>query len=159
MFDLEQEIAAWGTKVHQGRCRPEAEMAELRDHLHCEIERGRDQGLSEEAAFRAAIARLGAAPELAAEHAKNRSLLAKGCALAARVDRFDGPPLSGRQHLLLLAHAVVWAALMLASSLLLARSAAPDLLAYLLVGVQVPCWWASEQILRRSLDPKPPVGA
>lgn len=158
MFDLEKEIAAWSAKVHQGRCRPEAEIAELQDHLHCEIERGRTRGLTEEAAFRAALVRLGEAPALAAEHAKNRSLLAAGCALAARLDRYDGPPLDRRQHRLVLAHAVVWASLILASSWLLSSSATPDKLALLLIGVQLPCWWACEQILRRSFLPKPPAG-
>jgi hypothetical protein len=155
MFDLEKEVAAWSESVHADRCRRAESVAELSDHLHCEIDRARASGMSDEAAFTAAVARLGAAPELAAEHAKNRNLLQAGCAAALRYERSVSPGQRG----LLLAHAILWAALILASSLVLSKSAAPATLGYLLIGVLVPSWWASEQILRRALRPKRAGGA
>ncbi|MCU1348966.1 MAG: hypothetical protein JWO56_1996, partial [Acidobacteria bacterium] len=86
MFDLDREVASWSAKVHAERCQPAAGVAELTDHLYCEIDRGRARGLSDEEAFRAAIARVGSAPELTTEHAKNRSALGTVCRVAARLD-------------------------------------------------------------------------
>jgi hypothetical protein len=59
---------------------------------------------------------------------------------------------------LLLAHGFVWAALMIASALLLKKAAAPETYAWLLTLVFIPLSFASEQILRRALrlsDPRP----
>ncbi|HET9273191.1 MAG TPA: permease prefix domain 1-containing protein [Methyloceanibacter sp.] len=140
MFDLDKEIANWSAAVHAGRCRSEASVAELRDHLYCEIERARAEGLTEEQAFSAAVAKLGSAPELAAENAKNRSLLAAVCA----AERPRGP-----QGKFLMAHGIVWAAVMIGSALL--SIAGPMGYVFLLTLVLVPSWFASEQILRRAL--------
>ncbi len=140
MFDLDKEIANWSAAVHAGRCRSEASVAELRDHLYCEIERGRTEGLTEQQAFAAAVAKLGSAPELASENAKNRSLLATVCAS----ERGRGP-----QGRFLMAHAIVWAAVMIGSALL--SIAGPMGYIFLLICVLVPSWWASEQILRRAV--------
>lgn len=151
MFDLEKEVAAWSEAVYADRCSRAAGVAELSDHLYCEIDRGRASGLSDEAAFRAAVARLGAAPALAAEHVKNRSLLQRACAAAMRYER-SGWKREDRS--LLLAHAILWAALMLAYSLVAHRAMARDVAVWLLLGVLMPCWWASEQLLRRALRAK-----
>jgi hypothetical protein len=154
MFDLEREVARWSEDVHAGRCGGGGDGAELTDHLHCEIERGRSLGLSDEQAFAAAVARVGAARELAAEHAKNRTLLQTACA-ATRAERGVG---GGGARKLLTAHAILWAALMIASSLVLAsmqlssEAAAAGATTWFLVGVLMPCcWMVSEQILRRAL--------
>jgi hypothetical protein len=158
MFDLEKEVAAWSEAVHAGRCSQAASVAELSDHLYCEIDRARAGGLSDEQAFAAAVAKLGPAPELAAEHAKNRSLLQTGCAAAARYERSEP---SGKRRGLLVAHAIIWAVLTIASALVW-KSAAPaasGAFEWLLIGVFVPSWLASEQILRRALRAKPRAGA
>ncbi len=156
MFDLEREVAAWSEAVHAGPCRRAGSVAELADHLYCEIERARAEGLADEQAFAAAVAKLGNGPELAAEHAKNRSLLASGCALAARYD----PPMGGRgSRGLLVAHGIVWAALTVSAALLLSKYGAREAFNWLLIVGLVPSWLASEQILRRALRPRPAARA
>ena len=156
MFDLDKEVTAWSEAVYAGRCRRAASVAELSDHLYCEIDRARADGLPDEQAFAAAVAKLGSGPELAAEDAKNRSVLQTACATAARSER----GLTGEHRKLLLAHAILWAALILGSSLVLSKTAAPKSLEMLFVSLLIPIWWASEQLLRRALRrPKPTVGA
>lgn len=148
MFDLDREVTAWSTSVHAERCRPVAEVAELTDHLYCEIERGRAEGLSDEEAFHAAIARLGSASMLTAEEAKNRSALGTACQVAAKL---DGAGVRREHRGVLLGHALIWASLILATSLLLSKTAVRDVFSLLLVVVFVPLWWASEQLLRTAL--------
>jgi hypothetical protein len=156
MFDLDREVAAWSAAVYAERCQPAAGVEELSDHLYCEIDRARGEGLSEEEAFNAAIARLGSAPELKAEHAKNRSALGAACQVVAKADRLGASPEYRR---LLLAHALVWAAVMIASALVLKKTAAPETFGWLLIGVFFPLWWASDQILRRAVRRRPAGGA
>jgi hypothetical protein len=151
MFDLEREVESWSTAVHGERCRPAAEVAELRDHLYCEIERGRAEGLSDEDAFRAAIARLGSAEALSAEHTKNRSLLGTVCQTAARL---ESSPKKPEHRQLLLANAVIWASLILGASLILSKSATPLVMQFLIVGVCGPLWFASDQLLRAAMRPR-----
>jgi hypothetical protein len=141
MFDLDQEVAAWSATVHAERCQPSPGVAELTDHLYCEIDRGRAAGLSDEAAFRTAIARLGPASNLTAEHAKNRSV---ACQIAAKL---DGPGLSAEHRRLLLAHAIVWTALMIGAAMLTKRLSYD----WLLTTIFISLWLASDQILQRAL--------
>jgi hypothetical protein len=147
MFDLEREVTAWSEGVHAGRCRGSAGAAELKDHLYCEIESARGEGLSDEAAFAEAVRKLGRAGELAAENAKNQSALGTACAVAEKLDG-AGPKSRG----LLLAHAIVWAAITVASALL-AKASAASSSAFLwqMLLVLLPGWIATEQILRRAL--------
>jgi hypothetical protein len=152
MFDLEKEVETWSRAVHADRCRAGESIAELSDHLLCEIEHGRGEGLSAEQAFKAAVMKLGSAPQLAAESAKNRSLLQVAC--AATRDTDSG---SSSARGLLQAHAILWAAVMVASALL--SMPAPMGYIWLLIGVLIPGWWASEQILRRALRLNRPAGA
>jgi hypothetical protein len=157
MFDLEREVAAWSKAVHADGCRNAASMAELGDHLHCEIDRGRAEGLSDEEAFRAAVARLGPASLLKAEHRKNRSIFGRGLAAAARYDRSQ----AGDEHRgLFLAHGLLWASLIIATSLVLSKADAPGTAASLLITlVFVPTWWGSQLLLLRALRGKPRGGA
>ena len=152
MFDLEKEVLAWSEAMQVEGCRKSASSEELVDHLYCEIDRARKAGLSDEEAFAGAVVKLGKKQDLSQEHAKNRSLFGTACAAVARYERAsgDGP---GRQ--LLIAHAIVWAALMIALSAVLSKAAAPATQGWLLTGVMVPCWWASELVLRRALRGKP----
>jgi hypothetical protein len=152
MFDLNREVAAWSEAVHADRCRRAGSVAELTDHLYCEIDRGRTAGLSDEQAFAAAVEKLGAAPQLQAEHAKNRTLVQTACAVLMRYERGAASRLQRR---LLTAHALLWGALMLVWALLSAKSTAPAASGWMLIGVLMPCWWASELILRRALRVKP----
>jgi hypothetical protein len=153
MFDLEKEVAAWSEALHARRCRSAADVAETVDHLYCEIDLQRAEGRSDEEAFRLAVAKLGAQPDLAAEAAKNRSLLASACSTARheRPARAQGP--------FLITHALLWAALMLGTSLVLSRSRVPNTASLVLVLVLIPGWWTSEHLLRRVLRDKPTGGA
>ncbi|HTQ81171.1 MAG TPA: hypothetical protein VMM92_14325 [Thermoanaerobaculia bacterium] len=154
MFDLEKEVAAWSEAVHAGRCGHAGEVAELSDHLYCEIDRARATGLSDEQAFAAAVAKLGSRPELAAEHAKNRSLLQAGCAALLNGER----SLARGERRLLIAHGLLWAALMLVYSLVSVKLEVPRTSGWLLSCVLIPGWFASELLLRRALRMKPRSG-
>jgi hypothetical protein len=145
VFDLEREVAAWSSAVHEGRCRTASEVAELSDHLYCEIDRARAEGLSDEEAFRTAIARMGSAPQLAEEHAKNRSALRRS---VCRALADDARP---EHRAPLVAHALIWAALLLATTMVLVGQGAADAWGWFWIGVFVPLWWASDQLLRNVL--------
>jgi hypothetical protein len=145
MFDLDREVASWSATLQGERCHDAARVAELTDHLYCEIDRARAEGRSDEEAFRTAVARLGSVTELTAEHAKNRSAV---CRVAAKIE----PPLQYPGHRgPLIAHAFIWASLILASSVMFSKSEAPNLYGYLLTGVCVPLWWVSDRLPRSAL--------
>ncbi len=148
MFDLEREVAAWSATVYAGRCRRAESVAELSDHLWCEIDRGRAAGMSDPAAFAAAVAKVGEASALAAEVARSRSWLGAAWAAVVRHERAN----LGHRGLFV-AHGLVWAALMIAVAVALksAPSTAPSTFLWLLICVLVPGQWASELILRRAL--------
>ncbi len=153
MFDLDHEVAAWSATVHAGRCQPSASLAELSDHLYCEIDRARAEGHTDQEAFRIATTRLGSTPELNAEYAKNRSALGTVCQIAAKL---DGPMPAGPEHRrLLLGHAVIWATLMIASSLVLKETGASQASVLLLTVIFIPLWQASDPLLRRALRRRP----
>ncbi len=156
MFDLEREIKAWSEAALEGACRDAAGVAELTDHLWCEVERARSGGLSDEQAFHAAVAKLGPAKSFAAEHAKNRSLLGEACAIAARLE--GGGP-RGSHKELLVTHSLFWAGLMLVLAFMLPKGADRDAPGWLFVAVLIPAWWTSEQLLRRALRRPPRGGA
>lgn len=144
MFDLKTEIAAWSEAAHADRCRGSERTAELVDHLHCEIDRARADGLSDEAAFKVAVAKVGDGNAIAAEHAKNRSWIGTLCALAAREERLA----SGARGPLL-AHAVLWSALIVATAIVLSADRA--LSSTMLLMVMVPGWLASHELMRATL--------
>ena len=48
MFDLEKEVHAWCASIHPSGWKRGARIAELKDHLFCEIERLSADGLTEE---------------------------------------------------------------------------------------------------------------
>jgi hypothetical protein len=148
VFDLDREIAAWSTAVHDGRCRSAEEAAELRDHLYCEVERAHAEGLSEEDAFHAAIARLGSATQLQAEHAKNRSLFGTVCRAIAR---YDGLVANPEHRRLLIANALIWASLQFSSALIVSGQDLPKAYGWLSIGVIPPLWWASDRLLRAAM--------
>jgi len=148
MFDLDQEVAAWTAAAFASRCRREASIAELTDHLYCELARGRAEGLDDKQAFHAAITRLGSPREFAAEEAKNNSVFQKGCAIALRWER--SIPGSERRGLMLV-NALLWAAVMIASATLWKRGGGPPTIGWVLLTVLTSGWWASEAVLRRAV--------
>ncbi len=151
MFELDREVANWTSAAYADQCRRSDSLAELRDHLYCEIEQGRATGLTDEHAFAAAVAKIGPGVRLAAEHAKNRSWLGRACATLERWDRWDS---GGGQRGLLVGHGILWAALTI-SLALFTRGSSKDFGMWLIV-ILVPCWLGSEQILRQALKQRPP---
>lgn len=144
MFNLDREVASWSDAVNAERCQPSAGAAELSDHLYCEIERRRQEGLTDEAAFHAAVARLGTAGDLSSEHVKNRSAIGVAC-------RFLGHQQGkSRSRLLRLevAHAVIWATLFIVTASVLKMTAVPGVSAWLLTAIFIPLWLASQQIVQ-----------
>jgi hypothetical protein len=157
MFDLAKAVATWIRGIEVQDCEltgSSVRKAELLDHLYCEIDAGRARGLDDERAFAAAIARLGSAEGIRAEHAKNRPAFWTSLAAVANCERAWLGRLDEHRGALI-GHALVWASLILGSSLILAKSALPHTSSLLLTLVFVPGWWVSDQILRRALRGKP----
>ncbi len=82
MFELEPAVNQWCAEVSRRITDSDDLRAELKDHLYCEIESLRDQGLSEEQAFRLAVQKLGDPTELVSEYRENRRLLSVFCKAA-----------------------------------------------------------------------------
>ena len=149
MFDLDREVTASSEAVHPDPCGGATRIAELKDHLYCEIDRARSEGLSDEQAFAAAVAKVGPSKQLAGEHAKNRSMLKAACAAAMSDERRDG---NARYRGPLMAHAIVWASLLVGTSLVVSATDASLGSGLMLITIMTALWWASEQILRRALQ-------
>lgn len=75
MFNLDREIDAWCRSIRLKGGKRASSTAELKDHLHCEVGRLSEEGLSEEQAFLAATERMGNVEELRLEYSKNRNLV------------------------------------------------------------------------------------
>lgn len=75
MFDLDQAVHRYCSSVSTSWFRRSAQIAELEDHLYCEIERLVVGGASPERAFVQATSKLGETAELQREFGKNRRRL------------------------------------------------------------------------------------
>lgn len=129
LFDLEREIDAWSEKAYGSPCRDKAAtLDELKDHLHCEIERLETEGRTREEAFWIATAKLGESTRSASGSRDGRALN------------------RGR-----IAHAIIWAAVMIATAIVLAKSDARESSTYLLIVVLIPAWYMSDLLLSRFL--------
>jgi putative ABC transport system permease protein len=74
MFDLEKAIAGWKRNLRKQSRFEDGLIADLEIHLRETFEAGREEGLGEEDAFRAAVAQLGEIDAIAFEYDKNRRL-------------------------------------------------------------------------------------
>ncbi len=132
MFDLDREVGTWVRRAYAGRCRERAaSAAELEDHLRCEIERLEGEGLQREEAFRRA---------------------------AAKLEGAVGGPEAGRRRgarLMMIAHGIVWAALILALAVDYHRRGDANGFSLLLITLLVPLWYASNLVVRRALHLSP----
>jgi hypothetical protein len=157
MFDLRKEVATWSQSVKVGSCgtTQTLDKAELIDHLYCEIERGRSTGLTDEQAFAAAVAKIGRLPELTVEGAKNRSRLGAAWAGIVRFECAQYSAVEPQHRKVLVANAILWSALVVASTLVLSASDAAETLGVLITTVWVPMWLSSDLLLRRALRSKP----
>lgn len=133
MFDLKREVDAWSEKAYAGPCRGKAAtLDELKDHLHCEIERLEAAGKTREEAFRIATEKLGESTRVASGSRNGRS-------------RNPGK----------LVNALIWAAVMIATSIVLVKSGARDSGSYLLIFVLIPAWYVSDLLLGRYQSTRP----
>lgn len=156
MFDVNAAVDEWVIRTLGEQCRDSKRATELADHLHCEIEAARAEGRSAEEAFALATTRMGAPGALAEELAKNRSALAAVCEPLMREERrWRG---SGSASTLLLAHALLWAAGLIASAVWLASSHADAATRWTVVGTMPPLWYASDLVVKRLLGASPARG-
>jgi hypothetical protein len=72
MFDLDQAVHGYCSSVSTSWFRRSAQIAELEDHLYCEIEQLVIGGASPERAFAQATSKLGETADLQREFGKNR---------------------------------------------------------------------------------------
>jgi len=110
-FQLDKAVNDWCADAGAGRADGDA-VAELRDHLYCEIERLRGDGLSDRDAFLAATTQLGDAGRLSAEFSKNNICAAAPSGGSVAMD----PKYPGTRAAIGLMQSMVWAVLMLAVS-------------------------------------------
>ena len=82
MFDLRKEVEEWSLHITGRGCGSWSRKEEIIDHLYCEMEKLRAQGLPEREAFLTAARRMGDSKELFDEYAKNRGFLDFGCHVA-----------------------------------------------------------------------------
>jgi hypothetical protein len=120
MFDAEKAAREWTRSQQAMGCSGDMSRDEMTDHLLCEVERLTGEGMSEEAAF---------------ERAK------------AGLTGINPPNL--RQKKAVVANALIWAALMLASALVLSGSTEDNTANFLLITVFIPLWWASDLMVKR----------
>ena len=141
MFELEQAVQDWCQQVAASGCGNAHRIAELKDHLHCEIERLQHQGLSAEQAFQTATKQLGQQPQLHAEYAKNHNTLAGLCQHESATDESGQ---TAEQHSKnSIAHAILFAAAMLASAILIDDTTAASISLFILLGL----WWATQTLM------------
>ena len=117
MFHLEKQIDDWCKTVTTGQAGADA-AAELKDHLYCEIEKLRQQGLSDQDAFDAATRQLGDVGKLIAEFSKNLGYRRALCLPGN--DKSSATLLNGSEAmssikvaLMMLVQSLVWAAVMI----------------------------------------------
>lgn len=153
MFELEREIQNWCESALPDDCGTDPErLAELADHLHCEIERLEGQGMPTQKAFEQATQRLGKAKEIMMEYSKNQSFIARLCALDRRlgsVETLSNPLVKKAASRLTLGNAILWAAAMIASALLVGDA---EKVGYLVPLVFVPLWIGSTLVINGTMS-------
>jgi len=143
MFQTEKEVRAWCASIVPDDCGQDRHLDELEDHLLSEIERLRATGLGEEQAFNAAIKRMGEAKMLMSEYSKNRSFVSRLCALDRKLSgtgMITDPTLRKQAKRLILGHAILWAAALVACTVLFLDSENVNTMSTLVI---IPLWFAS----------------
>ncbi len=124
MFDLEREVALWCEEVVGTGCIRAGDAAELQDHVLCLVTELRSHHQSDEAAFAAALAQMGATAELRKAYLKGRPWLHRAAAWDQALMRKLSARYTGRQlSRLLLLVSVVFAALILGISVVAPQAA------------------------------------
>lgn len=143
MFQLEREVRAWCASILPGDFAQDENLAELADHLTSAIEDLQETGLTEEQAFATATRRMGETKMLMTEYSKNRSFVSRLCELDRKLSgtgTITDPKLRKLANRLILGHAVLWAAALIAATVLLEDAENAHTWSTL---VMVPLWFAS----------------
>lgn len=120
MFNLDNEVRQWCRLVHPTGSDRETLIAELEDHLHCEIDRLVAEGYSEETAFQMATTQLGERSALQREYKKNRNRIVNAiCGTESRIARWRRTISPKRAAVLHIVTALFFAASIMVSSWLL----------------------------------------
>ena len=124
MFNLELVIHQWCVRVLQSHSIKSNKIDELKDHLYCSVEAFQIEGLSEQDAFNRAIKELGEDQTLKESYDTNLTALNELWAfeygkVGDFADSTSGESLMKIYKKTMLTNAVLWAAAMLASAIIL----------------------------------------
>ena len=127
MFDLENAVDRFCEDIGSFKGRDDGLKEELKDHLYCEIEALQKEGLTDQQAFKLATKKLGEPDALLSEYSKNRKVFSLMC-------DSSNPSLNEysqqRSHVMsykqnvkrIIGQALIWAAALISSGLLLGES-------------------------------------
>lgn len=151
MFDLDAAIEAWCRQVHPDGPEAELRAAELADHLHCEVDRLREEGLDAEPAFLRATSALGDPDALRSEARRaGRTVRSVAWALCTLNSRRLGVLLSAPERAaLLLTLSLVFAGAMMATSALLGDADSSQTATHLWIAV----WWIPFSVIAAAQSP------
>lgn len=142
MFQLDHEIKSWCASVVLSRYGNRTRMAELEDHLYCEINALAEQGIAEQEAFLIATKKMGNSDDLSTEYAKNHGLL-----LTLFGNKKGELETDKKPAIKPIIHALIFAALMIISALLMSGSEYKDTVTNSLILI----WWISFSITHRTM--------
>lgn len=148
MFDLDREIDSWCRQVLGARCVNTAGMDELVDHVYCEVERARSEGMDDAAAFAAATSRLGEPEELAREYRKNYGPVAR---LFQKLLRLEYQPEYRLHYRLFIGHSVIWALAIIAAALIANSQDLQQATSFTITLFLIAGYFVSERLLRKAL--------
>jgi len=152
MSEIEKRVREWCTSIVPDGCVQDGHLEELEDHLLSEIERLQATGLDQEQAYTTAIERMGEAKMLMSEYSKNRSFVARLCELDRKLsgtDAITDPTLRKQARRLILGHAILWAAGLIACTILVLDAENVNTMATL---VFIPLWFASYLLITNTFN-------
>lgn len=123
MFDLDKEIARWRGKLRRFNCIRAERLDELEDHLRCRIEELQAKGDTAASAFQTARQEL----------------------------RPQWKPESSKAMKLILGNAIMFAAAILATALILSNGDGQVAKSSIVLMVLIPLWFMSDLLLKRAL--------
>lgn len=129
MFNLDQAIAEWCAQVARPDAGAESHYDELSDHFYCMVEHLQTQGHREEAAFERARNMLGDPQILRREFSKNRNWKQALCAaLKGQMTQRYPEEIRMKENFnrLQIGNAILWAAAMIGTALVLRGNEAAD---------------------------------
>lgn len=140
MFELEKSVDQW-CRATASRCSDSDRIAELKDHVHSQIELLQGNGLSAEEAFLEATRQFGEQIALQREFAKNQNMIERLCAFEASIaNRRKVSRKTTRR--LAVAHALLFAGAMLISSALL--TGRDDNVAATMLYILIALWFSTQ---------------